>query len=122
MDPMKYGYDGSGDIYKILKQNGITDIMHIFALTKDEIKELIYEEEEEILKLNLGQYCMIHALIAYNVNHIQEGASLKIIDWLSITHDQFTNFRIIYNPAEYFTPTVNKGFSPQKYPTIFSYN
>ena len=71
-------------------------ILWIFLLTKDETKELIYEEEEEIMQLNLGQCIMIHESIAFNIKQIQSGAPLKIIDWLSITRDQFDKFRIIY--------------------------
>ena len=43
MDLMKDGANGSGEIYRIFKQNGITDIMGIFALTKDDIEDLEYK-------------------------------------------------------------------------------
>ena len=46
MDLMKDGANGSGEIYRILKQNGITDIMGIFALIKDEIEDLEYKGKE----------------------------------------------------------------------------
>ena len=75
---MKDGYNGSGEIYKTFKQNGIIDIMDIFALTKDEIEELEYKGEEENFQLNLGQSEQIHALIAFNTNQIRTDVPLKI--------------------------------------------
>ena len=44
MSLTKDSYNGSGEIYKTFKQNGIINIMDIFALTKYEIKDLIYEK------------------------------------------------------------------------------
>ena len=102
MGLMKDGEDGSGEICKTLKRNGITDIIGIFALNKIEIEALDYKEKGKTSKLNRGQLSMICILSAYNTKHIRAGVPLKVLDWLTITHEMFDEFRILYNPAEYF--------------------
>ena len=42
MHLMGDGANGSGEIYKILKHNGINNVTSILTLTKNEIKELKY--------------------------------------------------------------------------------
>ena len=108
---MKDGDDGSGEICKTLRRNGITDIMGIFTLTKQEIEDLEYKENNRNFQLNRGQRNMICTISALNTRHKREGTPLKIMDWLKITKGDFDNFRITYNPYEYFviTPDHHTG-------------
>ena len=118
MGLMKDGDDGSGEIWKTLCRNGINDIMGIFALTKQEIEDLEYKENNKKFRLLKGQRSMLCIVSALNTKHVRDGTTLKIIDWLTITPEVFDDFRIIYNPAEYFslvpgTPSRSKtGSSP----------
>ena len=121
---MRDGEDDSGEICKTLKRNGITNIIGIFVLKQIEIEGLDYKEKGNTFKLNRGQLSMICILSAYNTNHIRAGVPLKILDWLTVTHEMFDEFRILYNPAEYFivptttassttgTPSSNPGRTP----------
>ena len=93
------------EICKTLRMNGITNILGIFGLSKGEIEGLVYKENRQTHKLNRGQLSMICVLSAYNTNHIQAGVPLKILEWLNVTQEMFDDFRIIYNPADYFLPT-----------------
>ena len=105
MSLMRDGDNGSGEICKTLRLNGINDILGIFGLSKGEIEGLEYKENRQTFKLNRGQLSMICVLSAYNTNHIRAGVPLKILEWLNITQEMFDDFRIIYNPADYFVPT-----------------
>ena len=107
MTLMKDRDNGSGEICKTLKCNGITDIIGIFGMSKSKIEGLEYKENRQTFKLNQGQLGMICILSAYNTNHIQAGVPLKILEWLNVTQEMFDNFPIIYNPAEYFGPATN---------------
>ena len=77
--------------------------MGIFALTKQEIEDLEYKENNKKFQLLKGQCSMLRIVSALNTKHIRGGTTLKIINWLMITLEVFDNFRIIY-PAEYFLP------------------
>ena len=55
MTLIKDGDNGSGDICKILKGNGITDIIGIFGMIKIKIEGLEYKENRQTFKLNQGQ-------------------------------------------------------------------
>ena len=103
MGLMKDGDDGSGEICKTVRHNGINDIMGIFALTKQEIEDLEYKENNKKFQLLKGQCSILRIVSALNTKHIRGGTTLKIIDWLMITLEVFDTFRIIY-PAEYFLP------------------
>ena len=105
MSLMRDGDNGSGEICKTLRLNGINDILGIFGLSKGEIEGLEYKEDRQTFKLNRGQLSMICVLSAYNTNHIRAGVPLKILGWLNITQEMFDDFHIIYNPADYFVPT-----------------
>ena len=118
MGLMKDGNDGSGEICKTLRRNGIEDIMGIFALTKQEIEDLEYKESNKKFRLLKGQHSMLCIISSFSTKHIRGGAPLKIMDWLMVTLAEFDDFRIIYNPAEYFPPvpsipgTSTSGISP----------
>ena len=109
---MKDGDNGSGEICKTLKRNGITDIIGIFGMSKSEIEGLEYKENKQTFKLNRGQLSMICILSAYNTNHIWAGVPLKVLEWLNVTQEMFDDFRIIYNPVEYFGPVTNLSNTP----------
>ena len=79
MDLMNDGADGSGEICKTLKLNGITDIIGFFALTKAEIETLEYKDGCQTNSLNQGQRSMICILSVYNTSHIRAGMALKPI-------------------------------------------
>ena len=98
---MRDSANGSRKIYKILKQNRISNTTSILALTKNDIKELEYNGEEESFQLNLGQCNRIAVFIAFSINQIRAGQPLKEHEWLNVTHEQYGKFRIIYNPYDY---------------------
>ena len=87
MDLMKDGIDGSGDISKTLKHNGIHDIMGIFTLTEDNIEHLEYNKGEGTSKLNIGQRNVMCIILSYNTCHIWTGVPLKIMEWIIITQE-----------------------------------
>ena len=90
----------SGEIYKILKQNGINNVTGIFTLTKNEIIELTYSGKEESFQLNLGQCIKIETFIAFNINQIRAGQPLKEHEWINVTCEQFGEFQLfehLYN-------------------------
>ena len=50
---------------------------------------------------------MICILSAYNTKHVRAGVPLKVMDWLTVTHEMFDGFRIVYNPLDYFATVSN---------------
>ena len=107
MSFMNNGDDGSGEICKTLKKNGLTQIEEIFALSNDQIDDLSYKESSKKFTLTLAQRNMVRILSAFNTNHIRSGVPLKIMEWVHVTKDQFSEFRIIYNPADYLNPSTS---------------
>ena len=95
MSLMRDGDNGSGEICKTLRLNGINDILGIFGLSKGEIEGLEYKENRQTFKLNRGQLSMICILSAYNTNHIQAGVPLKVLEWLNVTQEIFDDFCIL---------------------------
>ena len=104
---MNDGDDGSGEICKTLRNNGLTEIEDIFALSNDQIDDLSYKENNKRFTLTLGQRNMLRILSAFNTNQIRSNKALEIKDWINITKDQFSQFRIIYNPADYLNPSTS---------------
>ena len=107
MGLMNDGDDGSGEICKTLRKNGLTQIEDIFALSNDQIDDLSYKESNKKYGLTLGQRNMLSILYAFNNNHIHSNVPLEIKEWINITKDQFSQFRIIYNPADYLNPSTS---------------
>ena len=102
MGLMKDSADGSGEIYKTLKHNDISDIIGIFVLKWTEIEDLKYKVSNKGFSLSRGQKSMLCILSAYNTKNIRAGTPLKVTDWLTVTQDIFDDFRMIYKPDDYF--------------------
>ena len=86
MGLIKDGNYGSGEVYKTLKHNGISNIIGFFVSTKSEIEDLKYKVRNKAFLLNRGQCNMICALYTYNMmSYEREWIPLKVIDWLTVT-------------------------------------
>ena len=64
MGLMKDSDDGSGEIYKTLKHNSISDIIGIFVLKWTEIKDLKYKVSNKGFSLKRGKKSMLCILSA----------------------------------------------------------
>ena len=64
MGLMKDNADGSGEIYKTLKHNDISDIIGIFVLKWTEIEDLKYKVSNKGFSLSRGQKSMLCILSA----------------------------------------------------------
>ena len=80
MHLMNDGDDGSGEICKTLKKNGLTQIEDIFSLSSNQIDDLSYKENNKKYSLNLAQKNMVRILLAFNTNHIRSNVPLEIME------------------------------------------
>ena len=117
MGLMKDNADGSGEIYKTLKHNDISDIIGIFVLKWTEIEDLKYKVSNKGFSLSRGQKSMLCILSAYNTKNIRAGTPLKVTDWLTVTQDIFDDFRMIYKPDDYFASEPAPGSASTKPPS-----
>ena len=113
----KDGADGSGEIYKTLKINDISDIIGIFVLKWTKVEELKYKASSKTFSLSRGQKSMLCILSAYNKKNIRAGTPLKVMDWLKVTQDIFDDFRMEYIPEDYFSFEPTPGSASTKPPS-----
>ena len=100
MGLMKDDADGSGEIYKTLNINDISDIIGIFVLKWTKVEELKYKTRSKTFSLSRAHKSMLDILSTYNKTNIRAGTPLKVMDWLKIAQDIFDDFRMEYIPED----------------------
>ena len=97
--------EGSGEIAKTLKVNGILNILDICNLNKHMVEQLYYKVSNRKIELTIEQQSLVINIGLFMRHKRKNDASFGILNWLNVTQDDFDEFRLGYRLSDYLPAT-----------------
>ena len=97
--------DGTGEIDKTLKANGINDILDFVNLQRSVVSTFIYKEGNKKIDLSKGHQTLLIILAHFKKFKRKNVASFLLMDWLTVDQDEFNTFCLDYDENDYTLST-----------------
>ena len=98
--------DGTGEIEKMLKANGIQNILDIVNLQRSIVNTFTYKDGKGEMELSKGHQTRLVILTHFNKSKRNSGTSFPVLDWLKVDQDEFDTFRLDYDENTYSIPCI----------------
>ena len=92
--------DGSGEISKTLAANNVETIIDLVNL-RSTVHDIFYKVGSKKIELTAGHRNLLVIVSHYNMARRKNGATFRVLDWLTVDQDHFDEFRLDYDANDY---------------------